>query len=55
MPIVFGEIEVVLDERSADQGVVAYTVDGHPRIEERKRQQENQAQEKLRLPEAMCE
>ena len=32
------------------EGVAAYTIAAHPRIE-----QENQAQEKLGLPEAMCE
>ena len=35
MPIIFGEIEVVLDERGADEGVVADTIAAHPRIEER--------------------
>jgi len=45
---------VVLDERSTDKGVVADTIAADPRIEEQEGQQENQAQEKLRLPGAMC-
>ena len=40
---------------SGDKGVVADTVAANPRIEEGEGQQENQAQEKLRLQEAMCE
>jgi hypothetical protein len=47
MPIILGEIEVVLDELSADKGVVADTIAAHPRIEERECEHENQAQEKL--------
>jgi hypothetical protein len=47
-------LEVVLDERSTDKGVVADTIAADPRIEEQEGEQENQAQEKLRLPGAMC-
>jgi hypothetical protein len=54
MPIILGEIEVVLDELSADKGVEANTVAANPRIEEREGKKKNQAQEKLRLPGAMC-
>jgi hypothetical protein len=53
--IVVSEVEIVFDERIADQGVVADTIAAHPRIEERERENENQAQEKLRLPRAMRE
>ena len=35
MSIIFGEIEVVLNERSADKGVVADTIAANPRIQER--------------------
>ena len=46
--IVLSEIEPLLDERSADRGVVADTIAAHPRIEEREGQQENEAPEELR-------
>jgi hypothetical protein len=52
--MVLSEIEVVLDAWSTDQGVVADTIAANPRIEEREGEQENQAQEKFRLPGAMC-
>jgi hypothetical protein len=52
--MVLSEVEIVLDEWSADKGVVADTIAANPRIEEREGDQENQAQEKLRLPGAMC-
>jgi hypothetical protein len=52
--IVLSEIEIVLDERSADEGVVADTIAADPGIEEREGEQENEAQEKLRLPGAIC-
>lgn len=52
--LVVSEIEIVLNERSTDKGVVADTIAADPRIEEREGEQENQAQEKLRLPGAMC-
>ena len=32
MPIVLVEVKVVLDERSADQGVVADTIAAHSRV-----------------------
>jgi hypothetical protein len=38
MPIVFGEIEIVLDEQSTSKSVIADTVAAHPGIEERKRE-----------------
>jgi len=43
----------VLDERSTDKGVVADAIAANPRIEEREGENENQTQEKLRLPRAM--
>ena len=46
--LVASEIEIVLNEQSADRGVVADTIAAHPRIEEREGQQENEAQEELR-------
>ena len=52
--ILLSEIEIVLDEQSADKGVVADAIAANPRIEEREGQQENQTQENLRLLEAMC-
>lgn len=42
--IVLSEIEPLLDERSADRGVVADTIAAHPWIEER--DGENKKQEK---------
>jgi hypothetical protein len=35
MPVVFGEIEIVLNERGAGKRVIADTIAAHPGIEKR--------------------
>jgi len=45
VPVIFGEIKIVLDERSACKSVVADTVAAHPRIQERNGEEEKQEQE----------
>jgi hypothetical protein len=45
--VVFGEIEVVLDQRSADEGVVADTVTADPGIEERESEQKEEEKQAL--------
>ena len=50
MPIIFGEIEIVLDERGADEDVVADTIAAHPRIEEREGQRKTRPKRSADLP-----
>jgi len=42
MPVIFGEIEVVLDERSSSKRVIADAVAAHPRVQKRKRAKKKQ-------------
>jgi hypothetical protein len=45
--IIFSEVEIVLDERSAGEGVVADAVAADPGIEKREREQEKKKQQTL--------
>ena len=40
MTVIFGEIEIVLDERSASKSVIADAITAHPGVQKRKRAQE---------------
>src|SRR5437867_3455587 len=49
MPVIFGEIEIVLDERSTDKSVIADAVTTHPGIEERQREKKEKNEQPLRF------
>ena len=49
MPVIFGEIEIVLDERSTDKSVIADAVTTHPGIEERQREKKKKNEQPLRF------
>ena len=49
MAIVFGEIEIVLDEQGTGKSVIANTVTTHPRVQKRKRTKEENEKPALRL------
>jgi hypothetical protein len=52
VPVVFSEIEIVLEERSPRKSVIAHTVAAHPGIEERKREKKKEQQEAFGLSRA---
>src|SRR4029077_7387548 len=51
--IVLGEIETVLDERSADKSIVAHAIAAHPGVQKRERAQKEKKKPALRLARAM--
>ncbi len=48
MLIIFGEIEIMFNQRSANKSVIADTVAAHPGVKERKREKEQKEQQPLR-------
>src|SRR5882762_1192103 len=50
--VVLGEIEIVLDERSAGKGVVADAIAAHPRVQKRKRENPKEKKQALRFSRA---
>jgi len=50
--IILGEIETVLNQRSASKGVVADAVAAHPRVEERQREKKKKNEQALRFTRA---
>src|SRR3989449_629788 len=49
MAVVLGEIEIVLDERSAGKGVIADTIATHPGIQKWKREKKKKKKQALRF------
>jgi hypothetical protein len=49
MAVIFGEIEIMLDKRSASEGIVADTIAAHPRIEKRNREKKKKKEKPLRF------
>src|SRR6267143_4309897 len=52
MLIILGEIETVLNQRSASKGVVADAVAAHPRVQERQREKKKNNEQALRFTRA---
>src|ERR1700674_2900413 len=52
MPIVFGEIETVLDQRSASKSIIADAVPTHPGVEKRQRKKKKKKEQALRFARA---
>jgi hypothetical protein len=47
MPVIFSEIEIVLNEWSAGKSVVADAITAHPRIQKRKREKKKKKKQAL--------
>ncbi|PYU75318.1 MAG: hypothetical protein DMG49_03190 [Acidobacteria bacterium] len=48
MAVIFGEIEIVLDEWSTGKSVIANAITTHPGIEERQREKKKKSKQPLR-------
>src|SRR5207247_3232158 len=49
MLIIFGEIEIMFNQRSANKSVIADPIAAHPGVEKRKREKEQKEQQPLRF------